>query len=68
MNVSDCFLGKLTVSSDGAAVFGGALDGAAPAHGVVALGCGQGRDLTAVDGDELGVLLGRVVELVCGPR
>jgi hypothetical protein len=53
------------VSSDRTAVLGAALDGTAPAHGVVALGCAQGRDLLAVDGDVLDVLLGGVVVLVC---
>lgn len=53
------------MSSDGTAVLGAALDGTAPTHGVVALGCAQGRDLLAVDGDVLDVFLGGIVVLVC---
>ena len=58
-------LGILTVSSDRTTVLGTALDGTTPAHGMMALGCAQSRDLLAVDRDVLDVLLGGVVVLVC---
>lgn len=54
------------MSTNGSAVLGTALNGAAKAHSLVALGGGEGRDLLAVDGDVLDILLGRLVVLVCG--
>lgn len=59
---------RLTVSSNSSAVRGAALHGTAKAHGFVALGGGESRDLLAVDGDILDVLLSGSIILVCGRR
>lgn len=62
-----CFL-RLTVSTNGSAVRGAALHGAAKAHGFVTLGSGESRDLLSVDGDILDILLSGGIILVCGRR